>query len=260
MTNELKNKEISIGWDVGGWSGKNHGVCVLLSDNGKIDLLKAVKLNVFEVKENIETILKDYLSTHKITIGIDAPLQFPALFKEILNNNPINIFEQIQNQPKQNRISWRTTDLFIKEQFGKTPLSPSFSFLTSNATVAISLLGEMKAKFKDISILPFDEKSQINVLEVYPGLLKSPKMKDSGLLKHYHKMIEQLGLMDMQGFEYYFGEAKDKSDVADAIICAFYGLGFNHNIQKIPALENVIPESMAISAQTEGWIYYPKME
>jgi hypothetical protein len=36
MTKQLKNKGISMGRDVGGWSGKNHSFCILSSENEKI--------------------------------------------------------------------------------------------------------------------------------------------------------------------------------------------------------------------------------
>lgn len=35
MTKELKNKEISIDWDVEEWSSENHDFYVLLSENGE---------------------------------------------------------------------------------------------------------------------------------------------------------------------------------------------------------------------------------
>jgi hypothetical protein len=38
MSKELKNKEISIRWDVVGWSYKNHGLFVLEFDESEIKL------------------------------------------------------------------------------------------------------------------------------------------------------------------------------------------------------------------------------
>ncbi|SMG33356.1 Protein of unknown function [Marivirga sericea] len=257
MTKELKNKEISIGWDVGGWSGKNHGLCVLEYDNSEITLLKATKLNVFQIKNEIENILNLYQNSHEIILGIDAPLQFPILFKEIINQNPCNIFHSVQSELKENPIAWRITDLYIKNNFGKTPLSASFSFLTSNATVAITVLGELKAKFADFSILPFDAESRIRAIEVYPGLLKSTKLKSHPIFTVYQKILEMNSFKQIKGFDYYFQDAKEKSDIADAVICALYGLGFSGKNQEIPTIKNDIPKKVLLKAKEEGWIYHP---
>ncbi|WP_375578419.1 hypothetical protein ABWH96_15490 [Marivirga tractuosa] len=257
MTKNLKNKEISIGWDVGGWSGKNHGFCVLESLNNEIKVLIATKLNVYQIKENIERIIDEFRNTHHITLGIDAPLQFPQLFKNIINQNPINIFNSIQSHEKENPIAWRKTDLYIKKHFGKTPLSASFSFLTSNATVAISLIGELKSKYSEFSVLPFDEESSINAIEVYPGLLKSNNLMNNPVFKQYQKMIESKIFDKIEGFDYYFQVAKEKTDIADAVICALYGLGFNGQYDAIPKIKNEIPKEHLHSAINEGWIYHP---
>jgi hypothetical protein len=257
MTRTLKNKEISIGWDVGGWSGKNHGLCILESVDSEIKLLMATKLSIFKIKETIEGILDEYQHTHIITLGIDAPLQFPELFKEIINQNPINIFYRLQNNQKENPIAWRTTDLYIKNHFGKTPLSASFSFLTSNATVAITLIGELKAKFSKLSVLPFDQEKSIRAIEVYPGLLKSSILKKSSIFKQYQKIFENIKFAEIQGFEYYFQEAKEKTDIADAVICAIYGLGFSRTLESVPNIKKTIPINLLESAKKEGWIYHP---
>jgi hypothetical protein len=256
MTKELKNQEISIGWDVGGWSGKNHGLCILETFNGELRLTMAEKLTIYAIKEEIEKIIAEKSDTHKITLGIDAPLQFPKLFQEIIKSNPINIFQSNPTQ-KENPIAWRQTDLFIKKEFGKTPLSPSFSFLTSNATVAITLLGELKSKGIDLSILPFDKISSINAIEVYPGLLKCKKIKSSLAFNVYQKILRESQFQNIEGFEYYFGEAKVKTDVADAVICALYGLGLNGHIKSIPNLETTIPSKYLDICKNEGWIYHP---
>jgi hypothetical protein len=260
MTKELKNKEISIGWDVGGWSGKNHGFCVLQYENGNLKLLKAAKLNVYEVKENIEAVINEYKKNHTITIGIDAPLQFPVLFREIINNSPINIFNNIQNHQSKNPIAWRATDLFIKEHFKKTPLSATFSFLTSNATVAISLLGELKAKHPEFSILPFDNTSSLRAIEVYPGLLKSEIIKGDKVLRKYREITESSIFKNIIGFDYYFGEAKEKSDIADAVICALYGLGYSNLVVNIPKMIKEVPPAFITQAESEGWIFYPDLD
>lgn len=259
MSKELKYQEISIGWDVGGWSGKNHGLCILEFAEDEIKLLLASNVNIYQLKEKIQTIIHDYQNTHKITLGIDAPLQFPQLFKEVINQNPINIFNSIQNKQKENPIAWRATDLFIKKQFGKTPLSASFSFLTSNATVAISLIGELKSKFDHFSILPFDQKNHINAIEVYPGLLKSIKLRNHPIFHDLKNILRNKIFNGIEGFDYYFNEAKVKTDVADAVICAIFGLGLNGNRQSIPKIEEQIPFNLIDIAKDEGWIYHPSI-
>jgi hypothetical protein len=257
MTTELKNREISIGWDVGGWSGKNHGFCILESCDSEITLLKATKMNVYQIKDEIEKILNQYQNSHEITLGIDAPLQFPQLFKEIINQNPLPIFKSVQSHQKENPIAWRATDLYIKKHFGKTPLSASFSFLTSNATVAISLLGELKSKFRNFSVLPFDLATSIRAIEVYPGLLKSTKLKSHSFFLTYQKILTGTYFKEIKGFDYYFQNAKEKSDIADAVICAFYGLGYSGKNKSIPTIQKKIPTNIILTAEKEGWIFHP---
>ncbi|WP_296618409.1 DUF429 domain-containing protein [Marivirga sp.] len=257
MTRELKNKEISIGWDVGGWSGKNHGLCILEYVDSEIKLLMATKLSIYKIKETIEEILSQYQHTHIITLGIDAPLQFPELFKEIINQNPLNIFNTLQDGKKENPIAWRATDLYIKNHFCKTPLSASFSFLTSNATVAITLIGELKMKFSDFSVLPFDQEKNIRAIEVYPGLLKSTILKKNSVFQKYQQIFEHIRFAEIEGFEYYFQEAKEKTDVADSVICAVYGLGYRGILESVPKIKKTIPKDLLEIAKKEGWIYHP---
>jgi hypothetical protein len=257
MITKLKNKEIAIGWDVGGWSGKNHGFCILESQGDEIKLLKAETLNVFQIKKNLEQILEQYQKTHDIVLGVDAPLQFPELFRQIINQNPIDIFSLVQSRQKENPIAWRGTDLYIKKYFAKTPLSASFSFLTSNATVAIALIGELKSKNKTLCVLPFDEETSIKAIEVYPGLLKSQVLKNSPLFSEYRKILEGKSFKKIEGFHYYFQDTKDKTDLADAVICAFYGLGFLGNSNWVPKIKKQIPDEMLAIAKREGWIYHP---
>ncbi|HET8860096.1 hypothetical protein [Marivirga sp.] len=257
MIKELKNKEISIGWDVGGWSGKNHGFCVLESIDSEIKLLMATKLTIYQIKEQIEKLLSKHQASHNIILGIDAPLQFPELFREIINENPINVFKTIQGNLKENPIAWRATDLFIKKNFGKTPLSASFSFLTSNATVAISMIGELKAKYSNFSVLPFHEEKDITAIEVYPGLLKSSSLQKNLIFNEYQQLFENYPFSEINGFDYYFHGAKEKTDVADAVICAIYALGFSGRALSVPKIKKEIPVSALAAAKSEGWIYHP---
>jgi hypothetical protein len=55
-------------------------------------------VNIYQLKENIETIIQDYQYSHSITLDIDASLQFPQLFKKIINQNPINVFHSIKSR------------------------------------------------------------------------------------------------------------------------------------------------------------------
>jgi hypothetical protein len=143
MVKELKKTEISIGWDVGGWSGKNHGLCILKYSGSEIELIRASSIDVYDVKTVLQNTIETYKQHSIITIAIDAPLQFPALFQQLINREPTLLMDQIKLMKNKNPLAWRVTDLFIKDKFEKTPLSASFSFLTSNATVAIAVIAEI---------------------------------------------------------------------------------------------------------------------
>lgn len=258
MVKELKKMEISIGWDVGGWSGKNHGLCILEVLASKINLIRASSIDVYDVKAVLQNTIEKYKDEAIITIAIDAPLHFPQLFQQLINKEHSIFLDQIKSMQNKNPLAWRATDLFIKNKFGKTPLSASFSFLTSNATVAIALIGEIKALFPQISVMPFDEISDIRMIEVYPGLLKSKILKESENFSKFENILKSDLFLNILGFDYYLGVAKDKTDTADAVICALYGLGLSGRNKNLPQLQSNIPTEMINAAHTEGWIYYPQ--
>lgn len=258
MVKEVKKKEISIGWDVGGWSGKNHGLCILEASESEIKLIRASSINVYDVKSTLQSVLEKKDDNTNITIAIDAPLQFPELFQQLISKNQSVFFDQIKLMQNKNPLAWRATDLFIKQKFGKTPLSASFSFLTSNATVAIALIGELKAIFPEIAIMPFDELSDTRIIEVYPGLLKSKLLKESEAFLKYKELIKSGLFKKTEGFNYYFEDGKEKTDTADAIICALYGLGISCNNSSIPRLCIEVPSELKETTRSEGWIYFPE--
>lgn len=258
MVKELKKMEISIGWDVGGWIGKNHGLCILKDFESEITLIRASSIDVYDVKSVLQSTIDTYKNSANITIAIDAPLQFPVLFQQLLNKEQSIFLDQIKAMQNKNPLAWRATDLFIKHKFGKTPLSASFSFLTSNATVAIALIGEIKALFPQISVMPFDNISDIRMIEVYPGLLKSKLLRDSQNFSKFKNILKSDLFKNILGFDYYFEGEKVKTDTADAVICALYGLGFSGQNKKLPSIQTTIPAEMKKVAQSEGWIYYPE--
>lgn len=250
---------LAIGWDVGGWSGKNHGICILEAKETSLTLLEAHTLDIYRTKELIEKYLADYHKTHLISIGIDAPLSFPKLFQQVLQESPLGVFDAIKEQPKTNPMAWRGTDLFIKEKFRKTPLSPSFSFLSSNATVAITLLGELREKYPLLTLRPTEAKQPLKVMEVYPGLLKSTKIQQHSVFNQYQQLLYGSVFSGITGFDYYFKGAKEKSDLADGAICALYALGATPTAL-VPSLELRIPHGISSEVVEEGWIYYPKLD
>jgi predicted nuclease with RNAse H fold len=194
------------------------------------------------------------LAQHRgaVSIGVDAPLGFPRAFHQLMRGEVLD-FNLLQKQAYQ-PMAWRYTDLYVRERY-KSPLSPTFSFLTSNATLAISLLRALKQEGFPLAVLPFDEESRIVAMETYPSLLKSgwPSMQ------RYWHIIEALHLHQSEGASYYRGEAPDKTDSFDALICALFALSW-FEVPELPVLEKRLPQEQHALILEEGWVYFPQPE
>lgn len=248
MDKEIKAKV--IGWDVGGWSGKHHGLAILEISADKITLNQALSGGPFSLEQTKARLKEALQGTTKVQIGIDAPLGFPEDFQRLIQH-------ELSPELKGSRLSWRATGQFCKKTLQKAPLSPSFSFLTSNATVALALLHELKLEHP-LAILPFDQGSKMEARELYPGLLKSPLFPEE-LKACFRKFLQSIGMQHTKGQAYYWENEGPKTDFLDALVCAWYAAAFlDLSSPLFPAMETIIPAKFEEEAKKEGWIYYPK--
>ena len=237
----------ALGWDVGGWMGKNNSF-VLLECNRKNN-----KLNWYYNADNyqldegelfeLETIFnnlvnKPLLEDVDLVLGIDAPLTFPKKFINFLNDEKKYI-----TKPELeifNPLAFRATDRYIYRQYGKKPLSATFDRLGNNATVAMSHIRYWQEKLDiEVNNLQFNKKS-VNVIETYPALLKPGKYKKA--FPKIHKLIPE--------------QINKGTDNYDAALCALMALqfGFNNNYDGLPSL--VYPPQKKQIYKDEGWIYH----
>lgn len=162
---------IGIGWDVRGWQGKAQAVAVVGWSPGRpLDWLGISPL--FRLSSRCEPNLRTLLApalpeslllervlAHPcVTLGIDAPLTFPAAFVDLLREGqgPRHIPEREIDNP----YAYRDCDRWLYRQYGKKPLSASFDRLGNNATLAMAILPALV------------QGKGHSAIEVYPALAK----------------------------------------------------------------------------------------
>ncbi len=239
----------SLGWDVGGWMGKNNSFVLIKTKHNKIDQWYYLDRN-FQIKENELFDLKNIINKLKenifkkdinLVIGIDAPLTFPIGFINFLNNE-----KEYINKPKleiYNELAYRETDRHIYEKYNKKPLSATFDRLGNNATVAMSHLRYWSREYNINKEIRY-KKDKINVIETYPALVKPGKYKKA------YTNVDNLIPDDIN----------KGTDTYDAAICALMGLQFayNNKFKDLPSL--VYPPENNKVYKKEGWIYHFDLE
>lgn len=247
----MSDNIFALGWDVGGWMGKNNSfVLVEICDNR--DQLKwFFSENNFQIKHNElfnlndvfkKLYKKDLPEKISLAIGIDAPLTFPREFINFLTNRD----KYISKPEKEifNHLAYRRTDRYIYKKYGKKPLSATFDRLGNNATVAIS---HIRYWSKDYNIEINQDKflkEKINIIESYPALLKPKKYE-----RAFNKIDQIIPDEIFKGTDQY-----------DAALCALMAaqFGSENSFKGLPKLK--YPPSEEEIYKKEGWIYHFKIE
>jgi len=215
-------KIISIGWDVGGWRGNKNAFCILSFDD-ELEAYKKIRIEkfhlanhneLFKVDGSYPDFLEDWITNSKhdkIIFAIDAPLGFPTKFKELISGKKYNGTDG--NEYKS--YAFRETDIIINE--GKQTLSPTFTYLTNNVTVALNMRMLLEEDGKNFMTIPFegDDSSERKIIEVYPGIFK-----DSAYEKLLLDMINYFGkssLFDGDIGSYLIEENQNKSHTQSII-------------------------------------------
>lgn len=139
---------LSIGWDIGGWQGKNHGFALIgMEDGGEPELIgqpQTLRIpsgqkesgGLFELEDLVEELGEVQFSDYdKIVIAVDAPLGLPRAFKNFINDP--NLIEKRPNREIDNPLAYRKTEQHIYRSFCKKPLSAPFGRLGTSMTVAM---------------------------------------------------------------------------------------------------------------------------
>jgi len=248
----MQKKIISIGWDVGGWMGDNHGLAISSGDliEGTLSWLgEPTELGIpsgstFSLDEVVSEVgekeLVD-LERDRVTVGVDAPLGFPEGFTDFLCRNRYEF-----TRPEKeiyNELAYRETDRFIYEKFEKKPLSAVFDRLGTNCTAALVHVRRWINQY-GFTRQPGDEVGQNNIYEVYPALVKKKgsKIARSEFAKILPKSITP------------------GTDAYDAAICSVMSLGAESG-DAIPAVPKFFgPPEITELIREEGWIYHPPFD
>ena len=249
----MSNRLFALGWDVGGWMGKNNSFVIIEVDRQSKELNwyytesnhQISKGDLFELTDIFAELTNEKFNKQsEIVLGIDAPLTFPKQFVEFLSDK--NDYIKKPELEIFNPLAYRETDRFIYRQYGKKPLSATFDRLGNNTTVVISHLRYWNKKYDfeiETNNLEYN-KDKINVIETYPALLKPGK---------YEKAFPPIekNIPD---------QIKAGTDQYDAALCALMALqfGFNNNFEGLPSL--VFPAENRTIYKEEGWIYHFDLE
>ncbi len=249
MVEETPHDIFGIGWDVRGWRSTKQATAVACLRAGakSIDWLGHSKLFGFgngttpgfmaltEPAVGKDLAIKLNKSS-QIAIAIDAPLAFPAQFQKLLIGTAKNI--PVAASEIENPLAYRDCERWIKNEFGKKPLSASFDKLGNNASLAIAVT--QKLHQEGYTLAPQKSTSPDRaVIEVYPGIVKIDFKRDNPALPALAKYIP--------------GDLKLGTDEYDAAICAvlallFLGAGQNLSLPDLTSFPSGIDRE-------EGWIY-----
>jgi hypothetical protein len=167
---------LAAGWDLGGWIGPKQGVAVLRFGNDMEWLGTATSFRLADpptdaglpglIRKAWPEASAEVLATHRIVVGVDAPLGYPLAFTRLLVGDA-NIDVQTSAPEIDNPLAYRATDRWVYRTFGKKPLQATFDKLGNNATVARRWF-----RMHDIAVLPFEAASaeESAIIEVYPAL------------------------------------------------------------------------------------------
>lgn len=241
------HRKLVIGWDVRGWMSNEQSVAVLAVSDENVEWLGFCERFRFPQSKPFEfsSLLKPIDGSDRwvgefqdsaTVIAIDAPLAFPSDFRALVNDKPKQITPPASELT--NTLAYRQCERWIKEQFGKKPLSASFDKLGNNASLAISFSRSLKRE--GFSLVPQDgSTSTRSIIEVYPGISKTG-------MRRVHLAIPPLARKIPAQFE-------PGTDVYDAAICALLGavyLGWGRRLN-IPKLV----QPFEGNEKDEGWIF-----
>jgi predicted RNase H-like nuclease len=212
------------------------------------------------VKEgSVVDIVADWIKQHPTALlALDAPLGWPVGLRKALRNHKAG--KPIRVEP--DKMFRRETDLFVKSEFGKTPLDVGADRIARTAHRALELLHKLRARTGQEIPLAWKPSmiSRTRAIEVYPaGTLKvhgidAPGYKEKDAQDARLSLLAQLEQhhlkppTDVDSL----GCLKRNAHALDAAICVLAGADFLR--------EEVIPPPDLKLAKKEGWIWVRSSE
>ena len=238
---------IGLGWDVGGWLGKNHGIAVVEWQNDELKWLsfpvatRLPKCGIFtpaDFHKEIDNVDSDTT----VVLGIDAPLGYPVAYQRLVSGGCPTM--EKPDAEIDNIFAYRETERHIYRTFKKKPLSATFDKLGNNTSLAITTVRRWCVEHHFL-LQPSSSSKMSNrdIIEVYPALIKTVPFSDV-----YSNMIRMIP-----------AEVGVDSDAFDAAICALVALSYGLAGKSSLLPEVVRPPEGWDKENNEGWIYYPKL-
>lgn len=204
-----------------------------------------------------------------IVVAVDTPFGWPKDFSSFVSTWSASTGGP--PPPTSLSFSLRTTDLVVKQETGKQPLSVSADRIGLCARSWVNVVtAEKVANRIDVGQRPTPERP---VIEVYPGASLKVFAKHSNSTvdevefkkKRASREVALKGLLSMFGVrdqqhlaKQLIGVGEEDSDAADAFLAALTALAY---LGKLPGWSVRRPSDTELtSAQTEGWIFFPQRE
>ena len=263
----MPEKILYIGWDVGGWEGKQDGVAVVMVDaNGRLTLVQppvCVGLRgllcsgAFSVGSLLGACgVND--GWGRVVIGIDAPLGWPIEAARLMSPDS----DEPPYMPGcageiENRLAYRFCDRVVYRRCGKKPLPAVFDRLGNNATKAITACRLLAQSDGAVLVPQGGTTGKVVICEAYPALWKSGGRKADRLREEAEMALVGCVM------------PKPGCDEADAVLCALTAACYDNQSRglgtELPEL--YLPEheygrkdteaDAETTVKTEGWIYFP---
>jgi hypothetical protein len=222
---------LGLGWDVGGWLGKKQAVAAVTWSGTEPKWRESSAcFSIQDLDENGASLLDfirlawrgapiDALEQYRVVVAIDAPLDFPTAFRDLL-----------------------ASDM----PFDKKPLSASFDKLGNVATVAMWHARHW-AEQPNVRIAPQQpaDDADHTIIEVYPALAKPSR------LSACHSPLGALMPKDVT-------PGTDQYDAAIcAVLALSYGMaGTEPALPRMIGPDDIPNGISSDDLATEGWIYY----
>ncbi len=240
---------VGVGWDVRGWLSRDQATAVarLRRGSGEVEWLGISEpfrfavgsvpgfIALTEPAVGAET-SAELSSSPKLALAIDAPLSFPKDFRSLLEGKWVG--QVVPAEEIESRLAYRDCERWVKRKFEKKPLSAPFDKLGNNASLAMSVAGQLQRE--GYMLVPQTTKHAVRaVIEVYPSLVKTGPRKVDPVIPELERYIP--------------GDLEVGTDRYDAASCALLALLFLGGGAELalPDLEP-FPDN---ADPKEGWIF-----
>ena len=225
------------------------GVALGFVDGNQVDLLEVMACSRSRTASSAISEWLSKVGPRRVLIAIDAPLGWPAPLAASLADHaaggPLGATA--------NELFRRTTDVFIKEKLGQTPLDVGADRIARTAHSALQLLASVRGESRlqlRLAWSPADVASP-SVIEVYPAAtLVAHRIRSKGYKKPAQTAERSEITAALSARMHISDSAKalfNNPDCLDAAVCVLAGVDFL-------AGRAMAPQDLPL-AKREGWIW-----